>query len=218
MTAAQLTGLDATEIGKYRMFRSPGFELPEQPAPISPYFMGLWLGDGTRCSTAISNNHEAETREFLASYAAELDLHLVWHGNLAYTIVGRSRIVGRPFPTGTIQNPGIRSAKREARQTSIKRRLAAGWTFLPNRLRGEARIWQPPPSLMDVLDKNRADLKHDLSSPIKPPARRQRFHPVNHDLSSMSLDDQQPEIPDSAPMGVKVKGHRTVGSGPLASI
>jgi pre-mRNA-processing factor 8 len=72
------------------VFRSPGFELPEQEVLVSPYFLGLWLGDGTRSSTTISNNHEVEIVNFLAQHAAELDLHLVWHKGLSYATVGRT--------------------------------------------------------------------------------------------------------------------------------
>ncbi|MCJ1280991.1 pre-mRNA-splicing factor 8 [Xylographa opegraphella] len=76
MTTVNFASLDSAERAKYRLFRCPGFELPEQTVPVNPYFLGLWLGDGKRSNTAIYNDHEAAIREFLACYAAELDLHL----------------------------------------------------------------------------------------------------------------------------------------------
>jgi len=144
MTASDFAALDPSERAKYRLFRSPGFELDEQAVPVNPYFLGLWLGDGTRRNTAISNNHEGAVRDFLASYAAELDLQLHWHGGLTYAIVGRSLRDPRPFPAVLPEKTFIRPAKRQARQTIIKQRLAAGWTFQQDRLPGQAREWQSP--------------------------------------------------------------------------
>ncbi|KAF7881621.1 uncharacterized protein EAF02_006309 [Botrytis sinoallii] len=102
MTATQFAELDENERSKHRLFRSPGFELPEQDVPVNPYFLGLWLGDGSRSSTTIFSNHEHEVREFLVSHAAELDLHLVWHGSLSYPTVARTRIANRPLPKANI--------------------------------------------------------------------------------------------------------------------
>ncbi|KAF7935772.1 hypothetical protein EAE99_002752 [Botrytis elliptica] len=102
MTATQFAELDENERSKHRLFRSPGFELPEQNVPVNPYFLGLWLGDGSRSSTTIFSNHEHEVREFLVSHAAELDLHLVWHGSLSYPTVASTRIANRPLPKANI--------------------------------------------------------------------------------------------------------------------
>ncbi|KAF7930331.1 uncharacterized protein EAE98_004732 [Botrytis deweyae] len=102
MTATQFAELDENERSKHRLFRSPGFELPEQDVPVNPYFLGLWLGDGSRSSTTIFSNHEHEVREFLVSHAAELDLHLVWHGSLSYPTVASTRIANRPLPKANI--------------------------------------------------------------------------------------------------------------------
>jgi pre-mRNA-processing factor 8 len=144
MTAAEFAALDDNERVKYRLFRSPGFELPEQTVPVNPYFLGLWLGDGTRCSTAIANNHEAAVRGFLAAYAAELDLHLVHHGSLFKAIVGRTLLTDQALPPLKEETLRERPDRRQARQTIIKQRLAAGWTFQPNRIPGKAYVWQRP--------------------------------------------------------------------------
>lgn len=76
MTAKDFEALKPAEQAKYRLFRCPGYDLPEASVAIDPYFLGLWLGDSNRRSTTIYSNHEAEVRDFLACYAAELELHL----------------------------------------------------------------------------------------------------------------------------------------------
>ena len=96
MTAADFAALDKKEREKYLLFRSPGFELPEQTVPVNPYFLGLWLGDHPK--TTIYNNHEAELQDFLSSHAAELDLQLVSHRPLASSTVGKTCLAGRANP------------------------------------------------------------------------------------------------------------------------
>ena len=125
MTAAEFAALSAEERSRYRVFRSPGFELPDQKVPVNPYFLGLWLGDGNRKSTTIYTDHESEIREFLVDHAAELDLNLVWHGQLGYATVGNphpgteTRLP--PAKTDTTRRPLC----RQARQTIRQQRLAA---------------------------------------------------------------------------------------------
>jgi pre-mRNA-processing factor 8 len=176
MTAAQLSALDEDEIAKYELFRSPGFELPEESVPINPYFLGLWLGDGHHSHSTISSNHETAVREFLATYAAELDLHLVWHGGLNSAIVGTNHVLNRPLPPAsnhTIDRPTV----RQARQTIIKQRLAAGWTFQAERLPGQERIWEPPveyPSSPPVPAYQNAAKRGRSSSPDTSLGRQQR--------------------------------------------
>jgi pre-mRNA-processing factor 8 len=143
MTAAEFASLDRKERRKYRLFRSPGFDLPYEDTPVNPYFLGLWLGDGNRRSTTIFNNHEEEVRDFLVRYAAELDLQLVWHGGISYATVKRTRVGDRPLPQAAKSVPQ-RPEKRQARQTIIRQRLAAGWTFQTERKPSEARQWRPP--------------------------------------------------------------------------
>ncbi|KAF7909639.1 uncharacterized protein EAF01_003357 [Botrytis porri] len=116
LTATQFAALDENERSKHRLFRSPGFELPEQDVPVNPYFLGLWLGDGSHSSSTIFGNHEHEVREFIISHAAELDIHLVWHGNLSYATVGRTRIGNRSLPKADIDvndHPSRRYAPEE---------------------------------------------------------------------------------------------------------
>lgn len=89
MTAAEFADLDPQERSRYRVFRCPGFELDEVPVPVNPYFLGLWLGDGNRNRPTIDSYHKEAVREFLVNHAAELDMYLVWQGDLSYSTVGR---------------------------------------------------------------------------------------------------------------------------------
>ncbi|KAI0127853.1 pre-mRNA-splicing factor spp42 [Xylariales sp. AK1849] len=197
MTAADFAALEPQERSKYRLFRSPGFELPEQDVPCNAYFLGLWLGDGSRTRTTIYSNHEAEIREFLVRHAAEIDLQLAHHEQLGYATVRRTSLAGRPRPQATVTVPEG-SGPRIARQTLLSRRLAAGWTFQPDRKPGQARIWQPPAgnSLDDVQHSRRQ--KHTLSSSprISPPVVARQRCSLHEDsdlessmLSAMSLQD-----------------------------
>ncbi|KAF9885733.1 pre-mRNA-splicing factor 8 [Aspergillus nanangensis] len=128
MTAEEFAALSPAERSQYRLFRSPGFELPERTVPVNPYFLGLWLGDGNRRSTTIYTDHEEAIREFLVNHAAELDLHLVWHGQLGYATVGNPHSGGfcprakelPPVKTENVERPVL----RQSRQTIRKQRLA----------------------------------------------------------------------------------------------
>lgn len=50
-------------------------EFEEQILPVCPYFLGLWLGDGTSASVDIATT-DAEVVDYLREYAEELNLHL----------------------------------------------------------------------------------------------------------------------------------------------
>jgi replicative DNA helicase len=50
-------------------------EFAEQPLPVCPYFLGLWLGDGVSAAVDIATT-DTEVIDYLRAYAAELDLHL----------------------------------------------------------------------------------------------------------------------------------------------
>ncbi|KAJ5574340.1 pre-mRNA splicing factor [Penicillium hispanicum] len=107
MTAADFAALSPEERKLYKVFRSPGFELPEKAVPVNPYFLGLWLGDGNRQSTTVSRNQEEAVRDFLTNHAAELDLQFAYHH----------------MPAATADNVQ-RPPRRQARQTIRNQRLA----------------------------------------------------------------------------------------------
>jgi pre-mRNA-processing factor 8 len=200
MTAAEFAALSPQERTQYRLFRCPGFDLPEQEVPCHPYFLGLWLGDGSRSRTTIYSNHETEVREFLVQYAAELDLQFVWHGQLGYTIVGRTSLQNRPLPQASIDLTGPdRQEKRQARQTIIRQRLAAGWTVQETRKPGETRVWFPPPGSSQVHSTGQpSGLKHERpsTSPGSSPPKRVRQSQLSEPHSEEPA--QLPEVPMSS--------------------
>lgn len=75
LTAAQFAAMGNMERTNYRLFKSPGFELPQQAVPVDPYFLGLWLGDKSNHLSTIEKDHRAVVREFLAAHRTKLDLH-----------------------------------------------------------------------------------------------------------------------------------------------
>ncbi|KAK3691956.1 pre-mRNA-splicing factor 8 [Vermiconidia calcicola] len=193
MRADTFAALSDVEKAKYRLFRSSGFDYAAQDVPVNPYFLGLWLGDGTRTSTTITNNHEEAVRDFLVSHAAELDLHLVWHGGLAYATVGRTSIANRPLPPLLPDNRPDRSGPRVVRRTIAQQRLAAGWTNQVNRKKGERRVWYPP-AAAPVEDDQTVAKRALSSSPPFIPGRRQRAR--LDDVQMLSLDQATTSIPD----------------------
>ena len=210
MTAAEFAGLDRQERERYRLFRSPGFELPERAVPVNPYFLGLWLGDGRRSKTTIYNNHEADIQDFLSSHAAELDLQLVWHRQLGYSTVDKTHLADRAIPH-SVENPldqklPDRPQERQARQTIIKQRLAAGWTFTPpDRPCSQARIWHPP--IRETTSSELSDLssipskstgtKYALSSSLDRSQGRHERQCVVTVLEFSSLEDEEEPISSS---------------------
>nr|OQO10353.1 hypothetical protein B0A51_18762 [Rachicladosporium sp. CCFEE 5018] len=213
MTATEFFELDDAERGRYRLYRSPGFDLPEQNVPVNPYFLGLWLGDGSRRSTAITNNHEAPAVEFMSRHAVELDLHLVWHGGLLYSTVGKTGLAERPLPPALPEIAPIRPDVRQARQTILKQRLAAGWRVQHDWEAGQKRVWYPP--VQDGETESAAHAKRMLSSSPTPDpgqARNQRPRTAENDglLGDETImgrllvsDDAEPEaaLPTLATLG-----------------
>ena len=66
-------------LGKSRRFKHhakgwrTGVDIAARPVPIDPYFLGLWLGDGSSHDTAVTSCDE-EILEFLHNYAGTLGL------------------------------------------------------------------------------------------------------------------------------------------------
>ncbi|CRK09975.1 hypothetical protein BN1723_009111 [Verticillium longisporum] len=187
MTATEFASLDPTEQGKHRLFRSPGFELPEQKVPVDPYFLGLWLGDRNRSSDTSYSNHEAEVRQFLVRHASDLDLHLVWHDQLGHTAVCRTRPAEPTLPQ--VNNAAQPDRKRPARQTIMKQRLTAGWTVQPHRAPGEARVWTAPQAALCGGN----DQRHALDS-----VSGSELDDVELDLLEIDDEDAETELLDEA--------------------
>jgi pre-mRNA-processing factor 8 len=220
MTAAQFAALDDNERGRYRLFRCPAFEYPQQDVPVNPYFLGLWIGDGNRRSSTIYNNHKADVREFLTSYAAELDMHLVWHRGSAYSIVGRISVWDRPMPPAVKKELTV--AQRTeiwARLTIISRRLAAGWKIMPSEDPEQTHTWQAPleeierrcgslsdpdnasTELVDIADvelmKQQTIAKRPAnSSPHRHVTRQRRSSMIKDNEAPSWLRSSPPQLPD----------------------
>lgn len=194
MTAADFAALSEKDRKMHRLIRCPGFELPAQDIPVDPYFLGLWLGDGNRRISSIYSNHEQEVREFLASYAAELDLHFVWHGGLQYAIVGKTRIANKPMPPALNPHHALdQRAEMFARMSILSRRLAAGWKIMPSEDPEHAYTWQAP---LDVIEERRDSLWNQAETAdlfgkavANPPAQ---------DSSSSPPRPANPPAPDSS--------------------
>jgi pre-mRNA-processing factor 8 len=165
VTAAEFAALQPAERTKYRLFRSPGFDLPEQAVPCDPYFLGLWLGDESNHGTTVHASHEVEVREFLTRHAAELDLQKGW---------------STPEPK-----------RHVCQQTIIKQRLAAGWTLHTNLENGQDYLLEPPAEGTSdgaVGSRTRAGAKQCLSanaaSSSPRPPRRFQVHEATQDLDA----------------------------------
>jgi uncharacterized protein YlzI (FlbEa/FlbD family) len=59
----------------YKLYRVP-IEFKETLLPIEPYFLGLWLGDGSSASTSITNT-DNEVITYLQDYANRLNLKCI---------------------------------------------------------------------------------------------------------------------------------------------
>ncbi len=101
-TVFEMTTKDYMELtpGAQRMlllYRAPTldkFAVAATTLPVDPYFLGLWLGDGSADQlTQIYNNNEKEVVDFLRNYAQQLGLRLREPGSdeqyadLSYRIV-----------------------------------------------------------------------------------------------------------------------------------
>lgn len=71
-------------------------DFPEKNLEIDPYFLGLWLGDGTSCKTEITTS-DAEIVRYLFDFCKENDLLLNRHkkDNYNYNLVCKNRGVPR---------------------------------------------------------------------------------------------------------------------------
>lgn len=211
MTAEEFASLSKAQQAHYYVYRPSGFDYPEQPVPVSPYFLGLWLGDGSRRSTTIHNNHEQEICEFLASYAAELDLHFIHHGSLKYAIVGRTSVGARPMPTATA--PHLAQKQRDEmikRFTILGKRLDSGWKIVHGE-DGASATWKAP---REVIDRRVQSLLHDDQP--EHAAYTMVKRPGNASVDSPRVRKHRNEIPD--PQGTPSSARLTDYSAALAAM
>lgn len=57
----------------FRGWKAEKIDYPEQDLPVEPYFLGLWLGDGTAKDQTITTQDE-EVKEYIKDYARRLGL------------------------------------------------------------------------------------------------------------------------------------------------
>lgn len=62
-----------------------GFELPYKPVKIEPYFLGLWLGDGCKYHTGITNI-DKEVIDYIYEYADRLNMRVSTSAYRVYKI------------------------------------------------------------------------------------------------------------------------------------
>jgi len=91
----------------FKGYRS-GVEFDEQPVELDPYYLGIWLGDGTSENTAVTSM-EPEIVSFIEKFAKKNSLHLKTynHGSRALEYrfsAGRSG--------GLLRNPILNSLKK----------------------------------------------------------------------------------------------------------
>jgi len=106
---------------------------PERPVPIDPYILGLWLGDGHREGTRITNV-DSEIIEYCESYAKEIDMEFKRRGgsiSYAFTsihVIGkrrRNRFLGNLRSLNLIKNKHIPQIYK-TNSKEIRLRLLAG--------------------------------------------------------------------------------------------
>jgi len=93
LTVTEYLGLPVPVQQMLLFYHAPSLKFNEslgiEQMPVHPYFLGLWLGDGTASGTALSNNHEEEVLAFLRQHAEGLGLQLTHtEGSIAYRTAG----------------------------------------------------------------------------------------------------------------------------------
>jgi PBSX family phage terminase large subunit len=83
---------------RHKGWKLQGVELPEQEVNIEPYFVGLWLGDGTLRNTNVTNS-DVEIIDYLKWFAVRNDLiyHKIKHDKYGHTLVRNSTTSKNPL-------------------------------------------------------------------------------------------------------------------------
>lgn len=137
-----------------------GVDWPEQEVPIDPYFLGLWLGDGTSSDHTITNPDE-EVAEWLMDFARKYRYDL--HDNssedrcLARRTTKRVGVGRRNIILDTLRNMGVINNKHIpyvylANSKNVRLQLLAGILDTDGHLgRGYFSITQKRKELMDGI-------------------------------------------------------------------
>ncbi len=112
-------------------YKAGVIDLPEQPLPLEPYFIGAWLGDGSKDCARITNM-DPEVEEYLVYFANKMRMKLVKKGHHTskaslYSIVEHDRFCEGVQGSMTnrvmeiMHNMGIMSYQKKKDCTNEKR-------------------------------------------------------------------------------------------------
>lgn len=122
--------------GMVTLFKAPSMQLRYRPTPVHPYFIGLWLGDGSRHGPTVYNYYEPEVLGFIRELADTLDMAFSWQGRLSFAIVERhaQRTADKeepPWRHPEERDEPVRRGVRASVTSILAERIAKGWTRIP---------------------------------------------------------------------------------------
>lgn len=93
---------------KMWLFYRTALDFNERPVPVDSYFLGLWLGDSSRRSNIVANNHEEEILDFLRTHALKFGSQYatVEKGSVD-SLLNDLRDLGVLHPTNESKSPQI---------------------------------------------------------------------------------------------------------------
>ncbi|WOO82363.1 uncharacterized protein LOC62_04G005857 [Vanrija pseudolonga] len=91
LTVDQLRGMAVEDMQRFRVHKPAALDYPEAPVPVPAKFIGLWLGDGNRANTGITNNHQKEIIDYLHEICGMFDLHLKYYSGVQYGLTSGTR-------------------------------------------------------------------------------------------------------------------------------
>jgi len=132
VSVADYLGKSRTFKARTRLYRV-GIDFPEQEVPVDPYFFGLWLGDGSSDSTAITNQ-DPEVFEAVEAFALAVgaESHRVDPKNRCSRISVHNNYSKKPGTvlkalrlTGALNNKHV-PLKYKANSRDVRLQLLAG--------------------------------------------------------------------------------------------
>lgn len=86
-----------TRKSMYALWRPDGIDLPGREVPLDPYFLGLWLGDGSSACSSITTG-DVEIEEYLQKFAQnngwKVSVHAEYEGCKTLAVVGHVKGAG----------------------------------------------------------------------------------------------------------------------------
>lgn len=144
---------------------------------VDPYFLGLWLGDGTERRAEITNNHESEIVEYLRRYAALLDMNLREpkirdNKDLSYAFASKP---AKQKELERRQDEKLERAEEmlRARMDKVRRSKSSDVSFIFQRLSATRKLKLTLPSSL-----------RDSSAALRPPRSVELLRPSAPDLTT----------------------------------